>query len=235
MASYFMITFAVMALLSAVSAVSPAHLSLKTVDIPLGACATFALQAGTAATFNGNKTVITSGSLGVSPGNFVGGRFQLLDGSVEIDSTSSNNCANDRITAYNAAAAASCPTNQTRTELSGLTLTPGVYCSGKELTLSATALTLDARGNADAQWIFQAGSSLITSPYTSVILTNGAQAKNVYWKVGSSATLGYSSTFVGTIIAYASISFDHDTILSGRGLAGAAVSFASASKVGLPV
>ena len=199
----------------------------------MGACTAFALHAGSAATFDGNKTIITTGSLGVSPGNFASGNFQLLDGSIEIDSTRANDCAHDRITAYNALAAASCPTNQTKTELSGLTLTPGVYCSGKQLTLSATTLTLDARGNSDAQWIFQAGSSLITSPFTSVILTNGAQAKNVYWKVGSSATIGYSSNFVGTIIAYASITFDHDSTLIGRALCGAAISSASASTIEL--
>ena len=218
----------------AVANVRPLHLALKTYEIPLGSCTIFALHAGSAATFDGNKTTVVTGSLGVSPGNFVGGNFQLLNNSIEIDSAVANDCARDRITAYNALAAASCPTNQTRTELSGLTLTPGVYCSGKQITLSATTLILDARGNADAQWIFQAGSSLITSPYTSVILRNRAQAKNVYWKVGSSATLGYSSDFVGTIIAYASITFDRDSTLVGRGLGGAAISFAGSSTVELP-
>ena len=214
---------------------STPRFTIMTADIPLGACAQFSVQAGTAVTFDGNKTTITSGSVGVSPGSSIGGSFQLKNGSVEISSTSSGSCAGDRITAYNAAAGASCPANQTVSELSGLTLGPGVYCANDMLTISATSLTLDARGDADAQWIFQAGSSLITSPYTSVILINGAQAKNVYWKVGSSCTLGYSSSFVGTIIAYASITFNHDTSLVGRGLAGAAVSFASSSVIELPL
>lgn len=214
---------------------TPPRFTVQTANIPLGACALFAVQAGSAVTFDGNKTTITSGSVGVSPGSSIGGSFQLKNGSVEIDSTLSGSCAGDRITAYNAAAGASCPANQTVSELSGLNLGPGVYCADQILTISTTSLTLDGGGNTDAQWIFQAGSSLITSPYTSVILINGAQAKNVYWKVGSSCTLGYSSSFIGTIIAYASITLDHGTSLVGRGLAGAAVSFASSSVIELPI
>jgi Ice-binding-like len=83
-------------------------------------------------------------------------------------------------------------------------------------------------------WIFQITSSLVTSPYTSFILQNGAQAKNVYWTVGSSATIGYSSSFVGNILAYASISFGKSSVLNGRGLAGAGVTFAGDSSVTQP-
>ena len=102
------------------------------------------------------------------------------------------------------------------------------------MSLSAGTLTLDGLGNSDAQWIFQMASTLVTSPYTSFILQNGAQTKNVYWKVGSSATIGHSSSFVGNIVAYASISFGQTSVLSGRGLAGAGVSFAGDSSVTLP-
>ena len=102
------------------------------------------------------------------------------------------------------------------------------------MSLSAGTLTLDGLGNSDAQWIFQMASTLATSPYTSFILQNGAQAKNVYWKVGSSATIGHSSSFVGNIIAYASISFGQTSVLNGRGLAGAGVSFAGDSSVTQP-
>ena len=202
--------------------------------VPLGACATFALEAGSAMNFNGQETFIYSGSIGVSPGTTIQGNYQVVAGSVEVTSTRSNQCAADRITAYNAAAAAPCSANNTRTELSGLTLGPGVYCSGGAMTLSAGTLTLDARGDSTAEWIFQMTSSLITSPYTSFILLNGAQAKNVYWKVGSSATIGYSSSFIGNVIAYASISFGHDSVLVGRGLAGAGVSFEGGSSITQP-
>ena len=108
----------------------------------------------------------------------------------------SNQCAADRITAYNAAAAAPCSSSYIRSELSGLTLGPGVYCSGGAMTLSAGALTLDAENDDNAEWIFQMASTLITSPDTSIILTNLARARNV----GSSATIAYSSRFIGNII-----------------------------------
>ena len=220
---------------------APAKKSLRAIRVvtaapvvPLGACATFALEAGSAMNFNGQETFIYSGSIGVSPGTTIQGNYQVVAGSVEVTSTRSNQCAADRITAYNAAAAAPCSANNTRTELSGLTLGPGVYCSGGAMTLSAGTLTLDARGDSTAEWIFQMTSSLITSPYTSFILLNGAQAKNVYWKVGSSATIGYSSSFIGNVIAYASISFGHDSVLVGRGLAGAGVSFEGGSSITQP-
>lgn len=210
------------------------RLSIRSIAVALGACESFALEAGSAMNFNGPKTTIYSGSVGISPGTLIQGNYQVLNGSVEVTSTRSNQCQADRNTAYNALAAAPCLTNNTRTELSGLTLGPGVYCSGGAMSLSAGTLTLDGLGNSDAQWIFQMASTLVTSPYTSFILQNGAQTKNVYWKVGSSATIGHSSSFVGNIVAYASISFGQTSVLSGRGLAGAGVSFAGDSSVTLP-
>ena len=211
-----------------------ARVAVTSTSVPLGSCSTFALEAGSAMNFNGAKTTIHEGSIGISPGNTIQGNYQVVAGSVEVTSTRSNACQADRNIAYNAAASAPCSANNTRTELSGLTLGPGVYCSGGAMTLSAGTLTLDAFGDSDAQWIFQMASTLITSPYTSFILANGAQAKNVFWKVGSSATIGYSSSFVGNIIAYASISFGHTSVLNGRGLAGAGVSFAGDSDVTQP-
>ena len=211
------------------------RLSLTAVTIPLGSCSAFALEAGTAVTFNGGVTTVTSGSVGVSPGDSVGGSYQLLDGTVQINTDSAIACAADRVTAYEAATGASCSASNYVSELSGLTLAPGVYCSASSISISATTLTLDAGGDANAQWIFQAGKSLTTAPATSIILVNGAQAKNVFWAVGSSASIGYSSAFVGNIIADASISFGHNSMMVGRGLAGAAVSFESTSTVGLPM
>ena len=208
---------------------------LFTPTVPLGACGTFALEAGSAMTFNGQQTTINTGSIGVSPGTNIEGNYKVLVGTVEVTSTRSNQCAADRIIAFNAAISARCSVSNSRTELSGLTLGPGVYCSGGAMTLSAGTLTLDAGGDPNAEWIFQMASSLITSPYTSFILLNGAQERNVYWKVGSSATIAYSSSFIGNIIAYASISFGHDSTLVGRGLAGAAVSFEGGSSITSPL
>ena len=203
--------------------------------INLGDCADVAVQAGSAVSFNNARTVIGRGSVGVSPGSSVSGSYQVKNGSIEINSLQANKCAADRIIAYNAAAAAICPTNQTVNELSQLILLPGVYCTaGGSMTISGGSVTLDAKGNQDAVWIFQVASSLITAPNTVVSLLNGAQAKNVFWNVGSSATLGYSSTFVGTILAYASIAVMKNTAVSGRVLAGAAVTFESNDFIALP-
>jgi hypothetical protein len=102
--------------------------------------------------------------------------------------------------------------------LDGLTLGPGVYASGATLTL-AGALTLDAGGNPDAVFIFQAGSTLGTAAGSHVDLAGGAQACNVLWQVGSSATLGATSLLTGTILASTSISIGDGVTIEGRALA----------------
>ena len=203
--------------------------------IPLGECSEFAVMAGTSASFNGQLTTIYSGDVGVSPGTSLTGNYKLNSGSVEVTSTKSNQCASDRITAYNAAQAAVCPPSNILNELSGRTLFPGVYCAvTAPMTFSAGTLTLDAQGDTSAVWVFQASSSLVTAPYTSFILENGAQSTNIFWQISSSATLGYSSSFVGTIIAYSSVSVQTDVALNGRALAGAGTSFAGDDSVTLP-
>ena len=119
--------------------------------IPLGECSEFAVMAGTAATFDGEVTTLATGNIGVSPGTAVTGNFKQNSGSVEITSTKSNQCASDRIIAYNAAQAAVCPPSNNINELSGLTLFPGVYCAvHSPMTFSAGTLTLDAQGDIDA-------------------------------------------------------------------------------------
>ena len=99
------------------------------------------------------------------------------------------------------------------------------------MTFAAGIFTLDAQGLTDVVWIFQASSSLLTAPYTSFILENGAKASNIFWQVSSSATLGYSSSFVGTIIAYASVSTQTNTVVNGRTLAVAGASVAGLDTV----
>ena len=87
-------------------------------------------------------------------------------------------------------------------------------------TLGITGtLTLDAQGNANAQFIFQIASALTTATGSSVVLINGANAANVFWQIGSSATLGTSSTFAGDILALSSISLGTGAVLNGRALA----------------
>ena len=101
------------------------------------------------------------------------------------------------------------------------TLAPGVYNSTSTFGIATgSVLTLDAAGDADAFWIFQAGSSLTTGSDSRIELINGASAANVFWQVGSSATLGTSTEFVGSILALESITLNTGaTILDGRALA----------------
>jgi hypothetical protein len=104
-------------------------------------------------------------------------------------------------------------------DISGLTFTPGLYKNSSTVILSAGNVTLDALGNANATFIFQISSTLTTIGSTHVLLAGGAQAKNVFWQVGSSATLGTNSVFEGTIMALQSITLDTGATLTGRALA----------------
>ena len=107
-------------------------------------------------------------------------------------------------------------------QLGGLTLAPGLYVNSTSSGISGTGsnaiLTLDAGGDVNAIWIFQMGSTLITDPGTSVVLAGGAQWKNIYWQVGTSATLGTTSIFYGNILAQAAISLNTGAKLYGRAL-----------------
>ena len=222
--------------LSAVSiaAIMMAPLCSANIDIPLGKCASFALQAGTALSFDGKVTTINTGDIGVSPGTSVTGSFKVSDGSIQIDSTLAVECSRDLQIAYNATLTGSCSASNIRPELGGLTLYPGVYCSGSEMKFSASTLTLDGQGDPNAQFIFQVGTALTTSSSTSFILQNGAQAQNVFWALGTSATLGEYSSFVGNIFAQKAVTFATDAVMTGRALATTAVSFESGSSVTLP-
>jgi hypothetical protein len=128
--------------------------------------------------------------------------------------------------AYNQAACASCGTDLSGKDLGGMKLGPGVYCFSSSAGLTGT-VTLDAHGNPNAQWIFQIGSTLTTATDSKVVmilgpiqppLGKGLRGCNVYWQVGSSATIGTGSIFVGKILALASITLDGG-VLRGKALA----------------
>jgi hypothetical protein len=103
--------------------------------------------------------------------------------------------------------------------MSNLTFLPGLYTNSGAVMLSAGSVTLDAQGNANAVFIFQVGSSLTTIGTTQVVLAGGAQAQNIFWQVGSSATLGTYSAFQGTILSLESITLDTGATVTGRALA----------------
>jgi hypothetical protein len=126
----------------------------------------------------------------------------------------------DLTTAYNdAAGRTSTDMVHLTGNLGGLTLTPGLYKSSGALEISSGDLTFDAKGNANAVFILQIASTLNTTPGRKVILAGGAKASNIFWQVGTSATLGTTSVIKGTIMADQSISMATGASIEGRLLA----------------
>jgi Ice-binding-like len=191
--------------------------------IGLGTAEDFAVLAGSGIT-NTGSTVIT-GDIGTFPTTTVTGDDAgqaddiTLDGTHQLDATVTAGAKGDLLTAYNTAAGQA-STQAISADLANptATLTPGVYTSASSMGLTG-ALTLDGRGDADAVFVFQAVSALTTGPASSVALINGAQACNVFWQVGSSATLDTDTVFVGTILADDSISLNARAGVTGRVLA----------------
>jgi len=186
--------------------------------VVLGAAANFAVLAGSTVTSSGLTTV--TGDLGVSPGTAITGFPPgLVVGLVHAgDPTSAQGIA-DLTTAYNDAAGRTlCPVTVSG-NLGGQTLTPGLYKSTTSLAVSSGDLTLDAQGDGKAVFIFQMASTLTTTSERQVILSNGALAANVYWQVGTSATLGTTSVVEGTIMADQAITLGTGASLTGRALA----------------
>jgi hypothetical protein len=147
--------------------------------------------------------------------------------------TATDNAHTDFLAAY-AAAMGATTSGVAPADLGGANLTPGVYTYAGAAPWTAGNLTLDALGDSSAEWIFQIGSTLITPGGAMVLLVNGASANNVFWQVGSSATLGGTNTFAGNILANTSISLGGGT-LNGRALAGAAVTISAAETINVPM
>lgn len=105
------------------------------------------------------------------------------------------------------------------TDLTNITFTPGLYDTASAVTLNAGAVTLDAQNEATAVFIFQIGSTFTAAAGTQIILVNGASPKNVFWQVGSSATINSAAAWQGNIIAFTAISMGTDATLQGRAMA----------------
>ena len=184
----------------------------------LGSAASFAVLGGQSVT-NTGPTVV-NGNLGVSPGTAVTGFPPgiVVGGTIHAADAVALQAQSDVTTAYNVLAGQPCNTNLTGQDLGGLTLLPGVYCFSSSAQLTGT-LTLDAQGNPSAVFIFQIGSTLTTASNSSVQLINGGNCGNVFFQVGSSATLGTGTTFVGNILALTSVTLGTGASVSGRVLA----------------
>ena len=181
----------------------------------LKSAAGFAVFGASTITNTGPSAV--NGDMGLNPGSAVTGFPPgTLTGTLHINDAAANQAKLDLQAAYNDLVGRPC--NTVGPDLNS-TLTPGVYCFSSSAQLS-TALILDGQGNSNALFIFQIGSTLTTASNSSVTLINGASAANVFWQVGSSATLGTNTAFQGTIIANTSITVTTgSSILNGRAMA----------------
>lgn len=198
--------------------------------VDLGDAATYGILAGT------EVTCITGGlidaDVGVSPGTAISGFPPCtLTGTRNAGNAAAAAAQVDLTAAYNALVGMTCDTNIVA-DLGGTTITPGVYCSASSVGLTGV-LTLDAQGDPDADFVIQVGSGLTTAG--SVNLINGADARNVWWQIGSSATLGTGSLMKGNIVALTSITLVDAATLLGRALArNGAVSLGTDNAITLP-
>ena len=192
--------------------------SAPNVPINLGTSANFGILAGSGITNVSSATMIT-GDVGSAPTPSVTGLLaSQVNGILYLNPDPATTQAQiDLTVAYNEAAGAPCGTNLTGQDLGGLTLVPGVYCFSSSAMLTGT-LTLNAQGNSNAQWVFQIGSTLTTAVNSTVSIINGGTMCNVFWEVGSSATIQTNNVFLGNILALTSITLDGGT-LDGRALA----------------
>ncbi len=184
--------------------------------VSLGVAGSFAALGGQTVTSTGLTTL--NGDLGVSPGSSLTGFPPgKVNGTIHATDPTATQAQADLTAAYNDAAGRQ-PPQALPLDLGGRTLTPGVYKTGAALALTGT-LTLDGQGDPNAVFVIQVGSALTTNVGSDVALINGAKPGNVFWQIGSSVTLGTSSVFAGTILAYTSISIDSAVTLEGRALA----------------
>jgi hypothetical protein len=195
-----------------------ASIALAQAAPSLGSAQSFAVLGGSAVTNTGSS--IVTGDLGVSPGSAVTGfpPGLVVSGTIHSADATASSAQNSVVTAFNSLGSQACTQDLTGQDLGGKTLTPGVYCFSSSAQLTGT-LTLNAQGNASAVFIFKTGSTLTTASGSSVAVTNGGAACNVFWQIGSSATIGTTTSFAGNILALTSITATTGASLNGRTLA----------------
>src|SRR4051812_6934853 len=184
----------------------------------LGSAQSFAVLGGSTVTNTGSSTI--SGDLGVSPGSAVTGfpPGAVVNGTIHAADAVAGAAQTSLTAAYTNLAGQACTQDLTGQDLGGKTLTAGVYCFSSSAQLTGL-LVLNAQGNASATFIFKTGSTLTTASGSSVSVINGGNPCGVAWKIGSSATLGTTTSFTGNLIALTSITLNTGANIVGRALA----------------
>ena len=192
----------------------------------LATAASFAVLGASGVTNTGPSVI--DGDLGISPGSatsVTGFTFStppgpgVVNGMVHLADAAAVQAQTDVSTAYANLTTQPCDFGPfAPTDLGGMTLAPGVYCFSSSAGLTGS-LILDAQGDPNAVWVFKIGSTLTTASNASVSVINGGTGCNVFWQVGSSATLGTSTTFVGNILALTSITLNTTASVNGRAFA----------------
>jgi len=176
-------------------------------SINLGTAGSYAVLAGSTVTNTGSS--VLTGNLGLWPGTAVTGfpTGIVIGGTIHAGDAAAAQAQIDLTTAYNAAMGLSPTATLTGQNLGGMVLTPGVYFFASSAQLTGK-LTLNNLGNPNALFVFQIGSTLTTASSSSVIFSNSLADPNVFWQVGSSATLGTTTAFQGNILALTSITLN---------------------------
>jgi len=183
-----------------------------TIHPDIGSSSKFAVLGSSTVTNTGNTAI--TGNLGVSPGTAITGFPPgKIIGKIYAGGTVATQAHADAAIAYGVLSGTACTTNEPAVaNIGGQTLKPGVYCFPTSAAITGT-LTLSGNG----VYIFKMGSTLTTAAGNSrVVLTNGASASDVFWQVGSSATLGTNTVLKGTVIAYSSITATTGATVDGR-------------------
>ena len=183
--------------------------------VNLGAAANFGVLAGQSVTNSGASMI--NADLGIWPGNTNTGAAGV-SGTTHLGDTTAQSAQGALTVAFNDAAGRAAGSTIAG-DLGGMTLAPGVYKSTSTLEITTADLTLDAGGNPNAVWIFQIASSFTVAVGRQVILSGGAQASNITWQVGSSATINGNATVSGNIIALTTVSMGTGATLNGRAMA----------------
>ena len=198
---------------------SASGLPSQAAPVSLGEATRFAILSRSSVTNTGASVV--NGDIGVSPAGSITGfeSATQIGGAMHWNTPAATQAQSDLAVAYDAIAGETATQNLTGQDLGGQTLTAGVYRFNTSAQLTGS-LILDAQNDPNARFVFQIGSTLTTASLSTVTLTNGGSTDNVYWQVGSSATLGTNTVFQGNILALTSVTLTNGaTNRNGRVLA----------------